>query len=102
MLEPMPKRPPSPLDELPEARWRTPSSSDGTPIALPSRFVSMPVGLAERIEPGEILFQLLIGEGDLILLRLARVRLRLLAPELRGQVAVTGAVVRGGHAICGA
>ncbi len=26
----------------PDARWRTLSNSDGTPIALPSRFVSMP------------------------------------------------------------
>jgi hypothetical protein len=41
--EPAPKRLPSPLVEEPvEARWRTLRSSEGTPIALPSRLVSTP------------------------------------------------------------
>lgn len=42
MPAPTPKRLPSPLPELCDARWRTPSSSEGTPIALPSRLVPMP------------------------------------------------------------
>jgi len=42
MLDPTPNMLPSPLDELPDARWRTPSSSEGTPMALPSKFVSIP------------------------------------------------------------
>ncbi len=46
------------------------------------------VSLAERVEPGLLLFVRLIRERDLILLRRARVGLRLLAAELRGQVAV--------------
>jgi len=43
MLEPTPKRllrPP--VEEPSDARWRTPSNCDGTPMAWPRRFVSMP------------------------------------------------------------
>jgi hypothetical protein len=60
------------------------------------------VSLAEGVEPRELLFQLLIGEGDLILLRLASVSLSLLASELRGEVSVAGAVVGGRGTIGGA
>jgi hypothetical protein len=38
--------------------------------------------LPEGIQSGELFLELLVGEGDLILLRLARVGLRLLAAEL--------------------
>jgi hypothetical protein len=42
-LLPSPSIPPSPaVDDPAEARWRTPSKSDGTPIPLPRRFVSTP------------------------------------------------------------
>lgn len=60
------------------------------------------VSLAESVEAGELLLQLAIRERDLVLLALARVGLRLLAAELRHQVAKTGRVVRGGQAIGGA
>ncbi len=43
MPEPRPKRLPRPaVDEPVDARWRTLSNSEGTPIALPSRLVSTP------------------------------------------------------------
>jgi hypothetical protein len=42
-LLPSPSIPPRPaVDDPVEARWRTPSNSDGTPIALPKRLVSTP------------------------------------------------------------
>lgn len=59
------------------------------------------VGLAERAQSRELFLELLIGEGDLILLRLAGGGLRLFAAELRGQIAEAGGVARGCGAIRG-
>ena len=66
-----------------DARWRTLSSSDGNAHGFAEQVRINAVGLPERVEARELLLQLLIGERDLILLRLARIGLRLLAAELR-------------------
>jgi hypothetical protein len=60
------------------------------------------VGLAEGAEAGELILRALIGEGDLILLRLTCERLRLFAAELRGEFGRGGGVIGGGGAIGGA
>lgn len=60
------------------------------------------VGLAEGVEAGELIFCALIGERDLVLLRLTRERLRLFAAELRGKFGSGGGVIGGGGAIGGA
>lgn len=101
MLEPRPKMGPRPLVDDPEAaRWRTVRSCDGTPMA--EHVCVDAVSLAECIESRELFLQLLICKCDLILLGLTCVGLRLLAAELRGEIAIAGAIVGGGGAIGGA
>ncbi len=91
MLDPRPAIAPTfPRDDPDEARWRT----------LKIRVDA--IGLAERVEPGLMFFVSLISERDLILLRGACVGVRLLAAEVRGEVAVARGVVRGRRTMGGA
>jgi hypothetical protein len=57
MLLPAPNNPlKPPVDEPVEARWRTPSNSDGTPITFARRFVSTPQVCPKALRPARVSF----------------------------------------------